>query len=162
MFYKYCSKVKSSLFLVLALVKAFEDVFAAFLVARYINLAQTKNYHELLALTLLAVGGFALFTLLGLGYRKIRASLLKDVNVRFKNDLVAYLLETDNALKLDISYLTNDLKQLETARIEGQLNIVFYSFQFLTSFIAGLVANLLLTFVYALTSLVPAAVQRLF
>lgn len=162
MFFQYCSKVKSFLFVVLAIFKALEDVFAAFLVARYINLAQTKNYHELFSLTLVAVVGFMIFTLLGLGYRRIKTSLLKDINVQFKNDLVAYLLGTNNELKLDMSYLTNDLKQLETARIEGQLNIVLYALQFLTSFFAGLVANLILTIVYALTSLIPAAVQRLF
>lgn len=162
MFFNYCSKVKSLLFVVLALSKALEEVFAAFLVAHYITLAQSQNYRELFSFTWFAVVGFILFTLLNFSYQKMRASLLKDVNIKFKNDLVHYLLKTDNSLKLDLSYLTNDLKQLETARIEGQLNIILYSLKFLTSFIAGLVANLLLTLVYALTSLIPAAVQRLF
>lgn len=44
MFYKYCSKKSSFLFFLLAFTKASESVFIAFIVSRYINLAQTQNY----------------------------------------------------------------------------------------------------------------------
>lgn len=162
MFYKYCSKSNSFLFFVLAFTKALESVFVAYIVGRYINLAQTKSYQGLFSLSLLSVGGILVFTLLNFGYQKVRAALLKEVNVTFKNDLVAYLLGTDNELQLDVSYLTNDLKQLETARIEGQLNITIYALEFLTALIAALVGNFLLTLVYFLTSLLPVALQRLF
>lgn len=57
MFYKYCSKSNSFLFFVLAFTKALESVFVAYIVGRYINLAQTKNYQELFSLSLLSVGG---------------------------------------------------------------------------------------------------------
>ena len=93
------------------------------------------------------MGGILLFTLLNFGYQKVRATLLKEVNIKIKNDLVAYLLGTDNALQLDASYLTNDLKQLETARIEGQLNITIFAFEFLLALVAALAGNLLLTLV---------------
>ena len=162
MFYKYCSKKSSFLFFLLAFTKAFESVFVAFIVSRYINLAQTQNYHSLFSLSLLAIVGILLFTLFNFGYQKVRATLIKEVNIRIKNDLVAYLLETDNTLQLDASYLTNDLKQLETARIEGQLTITILAFEFLTALIAALAGNLLLTLVYFLTSIFSVALQRLF
>lgn len=88
--------------------------------------------------------------------------MLKEVNIKIKNDLVAYLLGTDNALQLDASYLTNDLKQLETARIEGQLNITIFAFEFLLALVAALAGNLLLTLVYFVASILPVALQRLF
>ena len=162
MFYKYCSKKSSFLFFLLAFTKASESVFVAFIVSRYINLAQTQNYHSLFSLSLLAIVGILLFTLFNFGYQKVRATLIKEVNIRIKNDLVAYLLETDNTLQLDASYLTNDLKQLETARIEGQLTITILAFEFLTALIAALAGNLLLTLVYFLTSIFSVALQRLF
>ena len=62
----------------------------------------------------------------------------------------------------DASYLTNDLKQLETARIEGQLNITIFAFEFLLALVAALAGNLLLTLVYFVASILPVALQRLF
>ena len=105
MFYKYCSKKNSFLFFLLAFTKASESVFIAFIVSLYINLAQTQNYHGLFFVSVLSMGGILLFTLLNFGYQKVRATLLKEVNIKIKNDLVAYLLGTDNALQLDASYL---------------------------------------------------------
>ena len=162
MFYKYCSKKNSFLFFLLAFTKASESVFIAFIVSLYINLAQTQNYHGLFFVSVLSMGGILLFTLLNFGYQKVRATLLKEVNIKIKNDLVAYLLGTDNALQLDASYLTNDLKQLETARIEGQLNITIFAFEFLLALVAALAGNLLLTLVYFVASILPVALQRLF
>ncbi|RHW50320.1 hypothetical protein DS834_06635 [Lactobacillus bombicola] len=72
------------------------------------------------------------------------------------------LLKAKNPSKSDRSFLVNDLKQLETARIDTQLSIVYQLFTFINAIIAGLTTSFSLSFVFIITSLVPLAIQPLF
>lgn len=124
---KYASKWKLLVFAVFAAAKAMQAVFIAYVFQEFINFAGNPK-GSLLQLTIKAVVGIVLFACLALIYQIMQANIIKDVNLKIKEQATEYLLYSDNANpKLDLSFMTNDLKQVESHRVEAELDIVFRS-----------------------------------
>lgn len=134
---KYASKWKLLVFAVFAAAKAMQAVFIAYVFQEFINFAGNPK-GSLLQLTIKAVVGIVLFACLALIYQIMQANIIKDVNLKIKEQATEYLLYSDNANpKLDLSFMTNDLKQVESHRVEAELDIVFNGLQFVAGFCGG-------------------------
>lgn len=138
-------------------------VFIAYIVQWFINLTSSSDYSKLLKLVGISFTGMLLFLGISLLYQKVRFIGIQKINLFLKTQVSeSILLKAKNPSKSDRSFLVNDLKQLETARIDTQLSIVYQFFTFINAIIAGLTTSFSLSLVFIITSLVPLAIQPLF
>ncbi len=159
---KYASKWKMLAFIIFAAAKALQAVFIAYMFQQFVNFAQNPQ-GSLLEMTVKAVAGILLFAVLALVYQILKAEIIKEVNLEIKRRASRYLLYSENAdPKLDLSFMTNDLKQVESHRVEAELEIVFNDLQFVAAFAAGIAASWYLSLIFFAASLAPGILQNLF
>lgn len=124
---KYLKKGWLFLFLLLAFLKSLNMVFIAYIVQWFINLTSSSDYSKLLKLVGISFAGMLLFLGISLLYQKVRFIVIQKINLFLKTQVSeSILLKAKNPSKSDRSFLVNDLKQLETARIDTQLSIVYF------------------------------------
>lgn len=124
---KYLKKGWLFLFLLLAFLKSLNMVFIAYIVQWFINLTSSSDYSKLLRLVGISFAGMLLFLGISLLYQKVRFIVIQKINLFLKTQVSeSILLKAKNPSKSDRSFLVNDLKQLETARIDTQLSIVYF------------------------------------
>ncbi|GEB90938.1 hypothetical protein LDE05_08010 [Lactobacillus delbrueckii subsp. bulgaricus] len=88
---KYASKWKLLVFAVFAAAKALQAVFIAYVFQEFINFSGNPK-GSLLQLTIKAVVGIVLFACLALIYQIMQANIIKDVNLKIKEQATKYLL----------------------------------------------------------------------
>lgn len=76
---------------------------------------------------------------------------------------MAYLISKNSNLQKDgLNIMTNDLKQIETLKINNELLIINEALAFLLSIVTGLINSWQLTIIFMVTTLLPGFVQKLF
>ncbi|MGO1779841.1 MAG: ATP-binding cassette domain-containing protein, partial [Lactobacillus delbrueckii] len=93
---KYASNWKFQVLEVLAASKALQAVFIAYVFQEFLNFAGNPK-GSLLQLTIKAVVGIVLFAFLALIYQIMQANIIKDVNLKIKEQATKYLLYSDNS-----------------------------------------------------------------
>lgn len=161
MILKYNKPWKIINFVLLAVIKSLQIVFVAYLFKLFINFAQ-KPKGSLINLSFFAIVGLLVFGAFGIMYQVAYAKLVENTNVQIKKIVANYIINTPNKLNLDSSFMTNDLKQLETNRINSELQIIFSSIQFLSAIISAVITSPILALVFLITSFLPGFIQKLF
>lgn len=150
------------LYIFLSALKSFQIVFIAYIFQQFINFAQTPT-GSFLQLVLLAAIGLLVFGLIGIAYQVFYANLVKKINLRIKAEAANYLLNVrDKNIEIDTSFMTNDLKQIETNKVCAELDIIYNGIQFLAAVIVAFVHSWLLSLIFLIASLVPALFQNAF
>ena len=159
---KYASKWKLLVFAVFAAAKALQAVFIAYVFQEFINFSGNPK-GSLLQLTIKAVVGIVLFACLALIYQIMQANIIKDVNLKIKEQATKYSLYSDNSdPKFDLSFMTNDLKQVESHRVEAELDIIFNGLQFIAASAAAMLSSWALSLIFLVASLAPGLLQNIF
>lgn len=126
--------------LVLLALHALNTVFLSYVIGQVISAATNSSMDDFLLNSGIGVGGFILFMVIGILLAKTRALLIKDINLVVKrvviNETLRQLDYRDDYTKA-LSFLTNDLKQLETKGIEGELNIFYLGATYLFSLVGA-------------------------
>ncbi len=158
---RYAQKWQVVLYGLLAIIKSLQAVFVAYIMQQYINFAQ-KPQGSLLHLLIFAVVGLFGFGIMNILYQALKAKITQDVNLKIKTIATNYMVRArDEKAKIDVSFMTNDLKQLETNRIGAELEIIFNVLQFLAAIISAVIGSWLLSLIFLIASLTPALVQKL-
>lgn len=159
---KYANPLKVILYFIMTTIKASQAIFIAYTLNLFITYAQNPQ-GSLLKLSIFAVIGLIIFSGLNIVYQYVYASLVAEVNIKIKNMATTYIVRTQkNEDKINSSFMTNDLKQLETNKIEAELEIIDNTIQFWAAIITGLVASWLLSLIFIIASFAPALVQGIF
>lgn len=159
---RYASPWKIGLYLLLSLAESLQVVFVAFIFQQFIDFAQ-KPRGSLLTLTGFAVLGLLIFGGIGIAYQYCKADIIATVNIRIKDISADYLVRSQhNDLGLDVSFMTNDLKQIETNRVTSELDIIFNAIQFLAAIISAFLGSVVLSLIFLVLSLVPGVLQNIF
>jgi ATP-binding cassette subfamily C protein len=159
---KYLKPWQLLLYVFLSALKSFQIVFIAFIFQQFINYAQAPT-GSFLNLVLLAVAGLLAFGLVGIIYQVFYANLVTKINLQIKTEAANYLLNVrDKEVVVDSSFMTNDLKQIETNKIFAELDIIYNAIQFLAAVIVAFVNSWLLSLIFLIASFIPAVFQNIF
>ncbi len=89
-------------------------------------------------------------------------NIIKDVNMTLKKANLRYLVDQNTLdIKDGLSFMTNDLKQIETNRITAQLDMIYQSLTFFGSLIFAFYNSWEMTLIFIVATLAPAAVQMI-
>lgn len=159
---KYAHPFKLFMYLILAIIKSFEMVFVAYTFKLFIDYAN-KPKGSLLNIVLVAFGVLVLLGIAGVLYQLLYANIVTEINLNIKAKAAKYLLVNRNSnSEIDVSFMTNDLKQLETNRIEAQLDIIMNAIQFISAFVSALLGSWILSLVFLFAAFAPALLQNIF
>ena len=156
---KYAKKWKLFLFLIISILDSFQSVFLAYLLKVFISFAQ-KPMGNLLGLTLFAISGLIIFSIIGILFQYSFLNLIHDINIKIKEIATDHILNINDQAKLDTSFITNDLKQIETSKVVAELKIFNYILKFLTAIITAVITSWFISLVFFIAAIIPALVQN--
>lgn len=157
---KYAKFSDLLLYFLFSLLKSLQLVFLALVTQRLMDWI-TKPTESLLTIIAVAVVGMMFFYICSLAYERCYSKIVKDVNLKFKKYSSEYLIcNTHPDIKLDTSFFTNDLKQIELNKIESELEIILCIIQFIAALFTALISSIPLTLIFLVASFGPGLVQK--
>ncbi|KRL90424.1 ATP-binding cassette domain-containing protein [Lactobacillus kalixensis] len=161
---KYAKKSKVICFAILAAIKACNIVFVAYMIQIMLNVASSgsRDYMHLIRLALLTGLGQMCFMASNFVYETVKMGIVRDVNLVFKRANLAYLVDQgDSDIKNGLSLMTNDLKQIETNRINAQLDMILQGLSFIGAISFAFYSSWQMTVVFVVAMIAPALVQMI-
>lgn len=162
--WRYGRKRQVALLVFLDLFVAAQMVFLAVMLSGFIAAATVGSMSRFLRLAIIAVGGFAVLSLLGQWHVWVKNHLIQTVNLRIKSLMVKHLID-DGSLPEDaskpLSFMTNDLKQLETNGIMSEVTILEQLLTLVFAIAGAIYFDWLTTLVFVVGALLPMAVSGL-
>ena len=146
---KYAKKWKLFLFLFISILDSFQSVFLAYLLKVFISFAE-KPTGNLPGLTIFAISGLSLFSIIGILFQYSFLNLIHDINIKIKEIATDQIIDINDQANLDTSFMTNDLKQIETSKVVAELKIVNYILKFLTAIITAVIASWFISLIFLL------------
>lgn len=120
---RYAKKWRVLLYAVLAVIKSLQIVFVAYMFQRFIDFAH-KPQGSLIQLMIFAIVGMLAFGIMSIAYQSVYTKIVQEVNLNIKAIAANYMVKAcAKEAAVDISFMTNDLKQLETGRIEAKSEV---------------------------------------
>lgn len=162
---KYASKSKIILYFLLSFIYATGNVAIAYITKIMLNYAQfhTGTLKDLVEVALYGSLIIIIIMVSNILYKYLKNDIVKDINLHLKSKIMTYLLFKNVGCQKDgLSLMTNDLKQIETLRINNELLIISEFFSFFLSVIVGLINSWLLTIIFIATTLLPGLIQKIF
>ena len=159
---KYAKKSQVICFTILAAIKACNIVFIAGMIKLMLNVASSgsHDYMYLIRLACIIALGQLCFMASNFVYETVKMGIVRDVNMVFKRANLAYLVDQGQPdIKNGLSLMTNDLKQIETNRINAQLDMILQGLTFIGAISYAFYSSWQLTIVFVLAMLAPALVQ---
>ena len=111
-------------------------------------------------LTIFAISGLSLFSIIGILFQYSFLNLIHDINIKIKEIATDQIIDINDQANLDTSFMTNDLKQIETSKVVAELKIVNYILKFLTAIITAVIASWFISLIFFIAAIVPALVQN--
>lgn len=159
---KYVESWKIFFYILISAIKSLQIVFVAYIFKRFINFAE-KPQGSLLQLVFFAILGLIIFSIASIVYQCIYSNIVASVNIKLKELASNYLVKVQNKnVKIDSSFMTNDLKQVETQRVDSELTIIFNSIQFVAAIVSAIIGSWLLALIFLIASFTPALFQIIF
>lgn len=159
---KYTSPLKVGLYIIMAILNSMKAVFVAYMLKLFISYAE-KPQGSLLKLTTTAICGLLIFGVIGIIFQYLYSRIIADVNIKIKELSSNYLVKSRrNSGKIDTSFMTNDLKQIETNRTVAELTIIFDVIQFISAIASAFLASWIIALIFVVASFAPAILQGVF
>lgn len=151
--------------LVLMAIHSLNTVFLSYIISNIITAATTTSMDTFIRYTIIGSIGFIIFLIVGIFMVRCRSLLIKRHNILIKKTMITYLVyEAKGIISYadELSYMTNDLKQLETKGIEAEFSIIYLSFTYLFAIAAAFNYDTWIALSFFIGSLVPVAFAMLF
>ncbi|TSO26829.1 ABC transporter ATP-binding protein [Lactobacillus sp. LL6] len=159
---KYAKKSQVILFTILAAIKACNIVFVAYMIKIMLNVASSgsHDYMYLVRLAIFTAIGQLCFMASNFVYETVKMTIVRDVNMVFKRANLMYLVDQGEPdIKNGLSLMTNDLKQIETNRVNAQLDMILQALTFIGAISFAFYSSWQMTIVFIVAMIAPALVQ---
>lgn len=159
---KYAKKSHVICFAILAAIKACNIVFVAYMIQQLLNVASSgsHDYWHLIRLAIITALGQLCFMASNFVYETVKMGIIRDVNMVFKRANLTYLVDQGEPdIKRGLSLMTNDLKQIETNRVNAQLDMILQALSFIGAIGFAFYSSWQMTVVFVVAMIAPALVQ---
>lgn len=161
--YKYSSKLKFLLIVLLGTIKSSEYVILAYIVGTLTNIATNHQLGRLPGFIAFVICTFVLLLLAELIYNSLRAGEVRSINVFLRRKILQGMLgRPGNENRESLGFLTNDFKLLETNRIDAEFDAILAVSTLTLALSYALYSNWILTVVFFAGSMIPVLASNLF
>lgn len=141
------------------------SVFTAVIISNMIDSAIDSTMESFLVNAGIGLIGFIGFMFIGLLMVKSKTTLVKEINLSIKKIMIEDIVHHSESQADDsnnLSFMTNDLKQLETKGVEAELQIVQLSFTAIFALGTALFYDIWTTLAFVLGAFVPTLISMVF
>lgn len=153
-----------SITLLLMAIYAFNNVFLSIILSNLISAATQSSMSMLIKFASIGVAGFGVFTLIGILMVQCKTKLLFTLNLEIKKTFISEIIHrgsTGENYAKQLSFMTNDLKQLETKGIEAEMTMLSLFFSFFFALMTAFFYHFWIALVFFIGSLLPLLVSLL-
>lgn len=143
-------------------IHSLNNVFKALIISNMTDAAINSSMHKFMESARIGIVGFILFMIVGLFMVESKTKLVKKLNLSIKETMIEDIVYHSENQTNDLSFMTNDLKQLETKGFEAELSIVQLSFIALFSLGTSLYYNIWVTLTFVIGSIAPAVLSMVY
>jgi len=151
--------------ILLMAIHSLNNVFMAVVINNMIDAAVNNSMQTFWYSAGIGLIGFILFMLIGLLMVKSKTSLIKKLNLSIKETMIEDIVYNSENLgdqSNNLSFMTNDLKQLETKGLEAELTIVQLAFTAIFALVAALYYDVWVTIAFVIGAFAPALLSMAF
>jgi len=151
--------------ILLMAIHSLNNVFMAVIINNMIDAAVNNSMQTFWYSAGIGLVGFILFMLIGLLMVKSKTSLIKKLNLSIKETMIEDIVYNSENLEdqsNNLSFMTNDLKQLETKGLEAELTIVQLAFTAIFALVAALYYDVWVTIAFVIGAFAPALLSMAF
>lgn len=151
--------------ILLMAIHSVSNVFLAVIISNMIDAGAQGSMQLFLNSASIGLIGFLTFLFIGLLMVKSKTTLIKKVNLSIKRTMIEDIVYNRSSIEdqeNDLSFMTNDLKQLETKGIEAELAIAQLSFTAVFALIAALYYDVWVTVAFVLGAFAPTLISMVF
>lgn len=151
--------------ILLMAIHSLNNVFMAVIINNMINSATNSSMQTFWNSAGIGLVGFILFMLIGLLMVKSKTTVIKKLNLSIKETMIKDIVYNSENIKdqsNNLSFMTNDLKQLETKGIEAELTIVQLAFTAIFALVAALYYDAWVTLAFVVGAFAPALFSMTF
>lgn len=155
--------VLSTIFLMA--VHSLNNVFLAVIISNMIDAAVIGSMCSFLVSSGIGLIGFLFFMVIGLLMVKSKTTLMKKLNLSIKETLIKdiiYHSKNTEDHSAELSFMTNDLKQLETKGLEAEITIVQLIFTAIFALITALYYDVWVTIAFSIGAFAPILLSMAF
>lgn len=160
--WKYGRKWQFFLLIFFDLFVAGQMVFIAVILSEFIAAGTAGDMGRFLRAAGISIGGFTIISLMNWFHATIRNQVVQQVNLTIKRRMTAQIID-DEPLSTDngqtISFMTNDLKLLETNGIQSELTLLENCLTAIFAIAGGIWFDWLTTLIFVLGSLFPVLIS---
>ena len=161
---RYGSKLRLGLFLISTSLSSSQYIFQAYIIGNFITAATNADTSFFMLNAIIAMVGFPIFGFIMMCNVSIRAKCICAINLEIKRDMIDFLVRKKQKkidVSKDLSFMTNDLKLLETNGINAELSILTNVVTFLLAIVASLYYDIWTTMAFFLGSFIPLIISNL-
>lgn len=161
--FKFGQKAKLVNYLFWTIIDSFQAVFVAYILGQFISAATKGSMQIFLENTVLAGGGFLIFLGVSLLQANAETSFVASANLEIKQVMFQHILRepaANTSISDNISFMTNDLKLLETNGIKTEMNMITNLFTFIFALVASVTYDIWTTIAFFIGSLVPIVISQ--
>ncbi|WP_125768405.1 ATP-binding cassette domain-containing protein [Lapidilactobacillus wuchangensis] len=161
--FKFGKKSKLINYLFWTALDSLQSVFMAFILGRFIAAATKANMTLFLQNSVIAIVGFLIFCGISLLQVNAETRYVAAANLEIKQIMIKEILSTapqTKAISDNISFMTNDLKLLETNGIKAEMDMVTNLLTFIFALVASLTYDIWTTLAFFVGSLVPLLISN--
>lgn len=151
--------------ILLMAVHSLSNVFTAIIISNMIDAAVESTMDSFLTNAGIGIIGFILFMFVGLLMVKSKTTLIKKINLSIKETMIEDIVHypgnlTDHSNNL--SFMTNDLKQLETKGVEAEITIIQLALTTIFALVAALYYDVWVTLAFVIGAFAPTLLSMAF
>lgn len=151
--------------ILLMAVHSLSNVFTAIIISNMIDAAVESTMDSFLTNAGIGIIGFILFMFVGLLMVKSKTTLIKKTNLSIKETMIEDIVHypgnlTDHSNNL--SFMTNDLKQLETKGVEAEITIIQLALTTIFALVAALYYDVWVTLAFVIGAFAPTLLSMAF
>lgn len=151
--------------ILLIAIHAFNTIFLSIIISQVISAAQTNSMETFVKYFLIGMFGFLFFMLVGILNAKLKSKAINFQNTEIKKTVIDHIIKTSSYsddVKVNLSTLTNDLKQLETKGIQAEYNLINLFFTFTFALATSFLYDVWMSLAFLFGTLLATLVAQLF
>ena len=150
--------------IILSIITSIDGIFTAYITGRFIDSATMGSVDQLVQTIIITVIGLSVIFVLGVAFVYAKNNLIYQCNTEIKAATFDASLNSsdEHSIKEQLSFFTNDLKQIETKGFLSEVSIIQNALMFVFALSYGIFLSPLTMLMFVLASCVPIIISQLF
>ncbi|QPC20544.1 ABC transporter ATP-binding protein/permease (plasmid) [Lacticaseibacillus paracasei subsp. paracasei] len=158
--WKYGNRKLLVLLIPLLIISNLFGTLVGVVLSMFVKAATMKNIVYFFQAAVLCVLGVCSISIVSIVCVYVRSKFIYQTNLNIKGRMLQSIIHKESLDESrELSFMTNDLKLLETNGIEKEIEVLSYVFEFVSAFVVAIFFDWVTTLVFLICGLIPAVIS---